>query len=125
MAVNLVRQFGRDSAREILETSFAQFQADRAVVGFVRTVRRNEEALAGYAEAMTVPPRRLRRVRRDPRRDPRRSRRTAPRRRSAVAARRRPAVSLEKLRIGDIMRIPAGRHSGLAVVVMPNRGGTG
>ncbi|MFM6849452.1 MAG: DEAD/DEAH box helicase, partial [Terrabacter sp.] len=29
MAVNLVRQFGRESAREILETSFAQFQADR------------------------------------------------------------------------------------------------
>ena len=53
MAVNLVRQFGRESAREILETSFAQFQADRAVVGFVRTVRRNEEALAGYAEQMT------------------------------------------------------------------------
>ena len=59
MAVNLVRQFGRESAREILETSFAQFQADRAVVGFVRTVRRNEEALAGYDEQMTLPPRRL------------------------------------------------------------------
>ena len=52
MAVNLVRQFGRDTARDILETSFAQFQADRAVVGFVRTVRRNEEALAGYEESM-------------------------------------------------------------------------
>ena len=40
-------------AREILESSFAQFQADRAVVGLARQVRRNEEALAGYAEAMT------------------------------------------------------------------------
>ena len=76
MAVNLVRQFGRERAREILETSFAQFQADRAVVGFVRTVRRNEEALAGYEESDALPPRRLHRVRRDPRRDPRRSRGT-------------------------------------------------
>ena len=47
MAVNLVAQFGRERARELLETSFAQFQADRAVVGFVRTIRRNQEALAG------------------------------------------------------------------------------
>nr|MBA2445852.1 DEAD/DEAH box helicase [Nocardioidaceae bacterium] len=33
MAVNLVRQVGRETARELLESSFAQFQADRAVVG--------------------------------------------------------------------------------------------
>ncbi len=33
MAVNLVSRLGRHSAREVLETSFAQFQADRAVVG--------------------------------------------------------------------------------------------
>ena len=44
---------GRETAREILETSFAQFQADRAVVGMAGTVRRNEKALEGYAEAMT------------------------------------------------------------------------
>src|SRR5450631_3571171 len=53
MAVNLVGQVGRQRAREILETSFAQFQADRAVVGMALTVKRNEEALAGYAESMT------------------------------------------------------------------------
>ncbi|HJZ56813.1 MAG TPA: hypothetical protein VKE74_17730, partial [Gemmataceae bacterium] len=39
-------------ARELLERSFAQFQADRAVVGLARQVDRNEEALAGYAESM-------------------------------------------------------------------------
>ena len=44
---------GRHTAREILESSFAQYQADRAVVGLARQVRRNEEALAGYREAMT------------------------------------------------------------------------
>jgi SAM-dependent methyltransferase len=32
MAVNLITQFGRVRTREILESSFAQFQADRAVV---------------------------------------------------------------------------------------------
>ena len=52
MAVNLVAQVGREAAREILETSFAQFQADRAVVGLATKVRRNDEALAGYAESM-------------------------------------------------------------------------
>jgi ATP-dependent RNA helicase HelY len=51
MAVNLVGQVGRATARELLETSFAQFQADRAVVGLARQVQRNEEALAGYREA--------------------------------------------------------------------------
>lgn len=53
MAVNLIDQFGRARAREILESSFAQFQADRAVVGIAREVREQEESLAGYRSAMT------------------------------------------------------------------------
>jgi len=53
MAVNLIEQFGRPRAREILESSFAQFQADRAVVGLARQVREQEESLAGYAKAMS------------------------------------------------------------------------
>ncbi|MFT4229063.1 MAG: DEAD/DEAH box helicase [Microbacterium sp.] len=53
MAVNLIDRFGRAKAREILESSFAQFQADRAVVGLARQVRDAEESLAGYAQAMT------------------------------------------------------------------------
>jgi ATP-dependent RNA helicase HelY len=53
MAVNLIEQFGRTRTREILEQSFAQFQADRAVVDLARRVRKQEEALGGYAEAMT------------------------------------------------------------------------
>jgi ATP-dependent RNA helicase HelY len=53
MAVNLIDQFGRQRTREILESSFAQFQADRAVVDLARKVRQQEESLAGYAEAMT------------------------------------------------------------------------
>jgi ATP-dependent RNA helicase HelY len=53
MAVNLIQQFGRTRTREILEQSFAQFQADRAVVDLARRVRKQEEALGGYADAMT------------------------------------------------------------------------
>ncbi len=53
MAVNLIQQFGRERTREILEQSFAQFQADRAVVDLARRVRTQEEALAGYEQAMT------------------------------------------------------------------------
>ncbi|MGB4137181.1 MAG: DEAD/DEAH box helicase [Microbacterium sp.] len=53
MAVNLLDRFGRARAREILESSFAQFQADRAVVGLARQVREAETSLAGYLEAMT------------------------------------------------------------------------
>ncbi|KAA9086754.1 DEAD/DEAH box helicase [Microbacterium radiodurans] len=53
MAVNLIDQFGRDRAREVLESSFAQFQADRSVVGIARQAREKEQSLAGYADAMT------------------------------------------------------------------------
>lgn len=52
MAVNLIDQFGRGRARQILESSFAQFQADRAVVGLATQVRESEASLAGYADAM-------------------------------------------------------------------------
>lgn len=52
MAVNLIDQFGRARAREILESSFAQFQADRAVVGLAREVKDAEVSLAGYAASM-------------------------------------------------------------------------
>ena len=52
MAVNLIEQFSRERARDILESSFAQFQADRAVVDLARKVRTQEESLRGYHEAM-------------------------------------------------------------------------
>ncbi|HWH26022.1 MAG TPA: DEAD/DEAH box helicase [Pseudolysinimonas sp.] len=52
MAVNLIEQFGRERTREILESSFAQFQADRAVVDLARRVREQQASLAGYADAM-------------------------------------------------------------------------
>ncbi|MDQ1553687.1 MAG: ATP-dependent helicase HelY, partial [Microbacteriaceae bacterium] len=52
MAINLIEQFGRERTREVLESSFAQFQADRAVVDLARKVRSQEESLDGYATSM-------------------------------------------------------------------------
>ena len=41
MAVNLTGRVGRAKAATLLESSFAQFQADRGVVGLARQTRRN------------------------------------------------------------------------------------
>ena len=117
MAVNLVAQVGRSRAREILETSYAQFQADRGVVGLARQARRQEEALAGYAEAMRchlgtfAEYAALRREIGE---------READLSRSASRERRTDALaSLERLRRGDVVLVQAGRRPGYAVVVEP------
>lgn len=51
MAVNLLQRMDLDLASETLELSFAQFQADRAVVDQARAVRAEQESLAGYQAA--------------------------------------------------------------------------
>ena len=117
MAVNLSRQLSRPQARELLERSFAQFQADRAVVGLARQVDRNQEALAGYAESMHCHlgdfteyfalRQRLK------------ERESALAREGAAARRAAAEQSLERLRPGDVIRVPSGRRSGMAVVVDP------
>jgi ATP-dependent RNA helicase HelY len=123
MAVNLVAQVGRQVARDILETSFAQFQADRAVVGLATKVRRNDEALEGYAESMHCDLGDFREYA-DLRRAIADAEKDGVRRRSADR-KAEAAVSLEKLRLGDIIRVPAGRRPGWAVVVQTARTGKG
>ena len=118
MAVNLVGRLGRAAARELLESSFAQFQADRGVVGLVRQTKRNEEALHGYRDAMQChlgdfeDYAGLRRRLKD--REAGLAREGAAQRRAAAAE------SLERLRPGDVIRVPAGRRAGLAVVIDPD-----
>ncbi|MEI6372419.1 MAG: DEAD/DEAH box helicase [Actinomycetes bacterium] len=117
MAVNLVAQLGRHAAREVLETSFAQFQADRAVVGLASHARRNEEALAGYAQAMTC---HLGDFTKYAALRNRLSEREKDLARSGAARRRAQAVeSLSALRAGDVIFVPSGRHTGPAVVLDP------
>ena len=120
MAVNLVDSLGRHDARELLEQSFAQFQADRAVVGLARQLKRNEEALGGYREAMHChlgdfeEYAGLRRSLKD--REASLAREGAAQRRAAAAQ------SLDRLHVGDVIRVPAGRRPGLAVVIDPHGG---
>ena len=51
MSINLIARFGRERAHGSLESSFAQFQADRAVVGLVRQIRKNNSAAAELTES--------------------------------------------------------------------------
>jgi len=117
MAVNLVGQFGRHRSRELLETSFAQFQADRSVVGISRQVQRNEEGLEGYREAMTChlgdfgAYMALRRQLKE--------RETELSRQGSAQRRAEAAQALEKLKPGDIIHVPAGKYAGLALVLEP------
>ena len=48
MSINLLERYGRDRARNSLKSSFAQFQADRAVVSLDKQIRKNAEAIADY-----------------------------------------------------------------------------
>jgi ATP-dependent RNA helicase HelY len=117
MAVNLVDRLGAQAAREMLEQSFAQFQADRGVVGLARRIERNREALAGYRESMTChlgdfseyAELRARLNERE----------KALSRRNTAARRAEAARSLETLRKGDVIAVPSGRRAGLAIVVDP------
>jgi ATP-dependent RNA helicase HelY len=124
MAVNLVGQAGLQRAAAILESSFAQFQADRAVADVAGSARRGREEL----DNLTVTCDRgdfeeYFRLRREL------SEREGDAARQRAAAQRAEAVaSLTQLRRGDIIKIPGGRRAGLAVVLdpgvpAPGRGG--
>jgi ATP-dependent RNA helicase HelY len=115
MSINLLAQFGRPRAREILESSFAQFQADRSVVGLARQVRSREESLAGYAKSMTchlgdfTEYARLRRELSDAENFSSRSK--------SRARKSLNEDSLSRLLPGDVVDVPAGRAPGFAVVL--------
>ncbi|GIG01766.1 DEAD/DEAH box helicase [Catellatospora citrea] len=123
MAVNLVGSVGAARAHDLLESSFAQFQADRSVVGLARQVQRNNEVLAVYdtelacehgdfAEYFA-----LRVAIAD--REKQLTRNSQQERRAAAVE------SLEQLKVGDVIKIPSGKHSGLAIVLDPGVGGFG
>ncbi len=123
MAVNLLGSVGREPARALLESSFAQFQADRSVVGLARQVTRNLEALAGYADGMTChlgDPREYDALRQSVRR-----RESELAKQGSSQRRAQAAASLQVLTPGDVIAVPNGRRSGLAVVLDPGLGQNG
>jgi ATP-dependent RNA helicase HelY len=117
MTVNLVHRYGRERSRELLESSFAQFQADQAVVGLARQARKADEALRGYAESATchlgdfMEYAGLRQAISAAEKDAARTRRSD--RRADTLA------SLARLRPGDVIEVPSGKFAGWAVVVDP------
>jgi ATP-dependent RNA helicase HelY len=117
MAVNLVGRLGTEAARELLEKSFGQFQADRSVVGLARRIERNTEALGGYDESMHchlgefAEYAALRRQVSE--------REKALSREGVADTREAAADSLRSLRPGDVIAVPGGRRAGLAVVLDP------
>ena len=115
MAVNLVHQVGRSRARELLEMSFAQFQADKAVVGLARQLATSEDALAGYAEAATCERGDFMEYAELRQRVSELEKNAA---RSQRADRRQEVLdSLAQLHRGDVIEVPAGKFAGYAVVL--------
>lgn len=115
MTINLVHRMGPEQAHQLLEQSFAQYQADRSVVGLVRGIDRGKRMMheiaaeLGGPEAPILEYARLRaRISEMERAQSRASR-----------LQRRLAASdaLAALRRGDIINITHGRRGGLAVVL--------
>ncbi|PPJ33809.1 DEAD/DEAH box helicase [Nocardia nova] len=116
MSINLIDRMGATQSRELLERSFAQFQADRSVVGLVRGIERNEAQVRklrsqigddGFLEYLSL----RERIKQRERELERQGR--ADRRGAAVE-------SLTSLRRGDVVAIPTGRRQGLAVILEPD-----
>ncbi len=126
MTINLVHQMGPAQAHKLLESSFAQYQADRSVVGLVRGIERGERILEEIAAELSAG---------EPIRDGRESsildyvrlrlqiseRERAQSRSSRLQRRKAANDALESLRRGDIITITHGRRGGLAVVLEPAR----
>jgi len=119
MTINLVNQMGPTQAHKLLESSFAQYQADRSVVGLVRAVERGERILdeiAGELGGHDAPILDYVRLRLQIS-----ERERAQSRASRLQRRRAANDALAALRRGDIITITHGRRGGLAVVLEPDR----
>ncbi len=120
MAVNLVRNYTPEQAHHLLNSSFAQFLADRGVVALERSREQDRAALEGYRKNMVCHLgdfeeywgylERARRLREEDRRT--RDQDLRDRVREAVAA----------LKPGDVVWSPRAGRRGLAVVVSSRDG---
>ncbi len=120
MAVNLIRNYTRDQAHHLLNSSFAQFLADRGVVALERQLERDRAYLAGYREQMRCHRgdfqeywklrERAERIREEARKGRERARSDAIR------------EALGALRPGDVIFVPRAKRRGLAVVLSSREG---
>jgi ATP-dependent RNA helicase HelY len=120
MAVNLVRNYTPEEAHHLLNSSFAQFKADRSVVARERETERDRAFLDGYRRQMTCHlgnfleywhlREKARRIRHEAR--------------GGIEKIRREAVrkAMASLRPGDVVFVPRARRRGLAVVLSVSDG---
>ncbi|MFQ6485212.1 DEAD/DEAH box helicase [Brachybacterium epidermidis] len=119
MAVNLLDRFDLARARETLETSFAQFQADRSVVGLARRARELEGTAESYRQAMECDRGDL--VEYADIRERISEREKSLSRARAGADRDRTRSTLRSLQRGDVLALPGGKRRGYAVVLHVDR----
>jgi ATP-dependent RNA helicase HelY len=120
MAVNLARNYTEDQAHHLLNSSFAQFLADRKVVGLERERQRDAEAIDGYRANMRCDLgdfdeywsliSKARRIREDDRKG----------HEKALIDSVRAAVG--KLRPGEVISVPNGKRGGIGVIVSSREG---
>ena len=115
MAVNLVRNYSREEAHHLLNSSFAQFLADRGVVALERQLEKDKSSLSGYRDQMGCDlgdfweywslGERARRIREEARNGAER----------ALGDSVREALA--SLRPGDVIFVPRAKRRGVAVVL--------
>ena len=120
MAVNLVRNYTRDEAHHLLNSSFAQFLADRGVVTLERELERDRSQLVGFRDQMRCHlgdfaeywalREKATTVRDEFRKGRERARGDSIR------------EGLASLRPGDVIFVPRARRRGLAVVLSSREG---
>ncbi len=120
MAVNLARNYTEEQAHHLLNSSFAQFLADRKVVGLEREQQRETEAIDGYRANMRCHLgdfdeywallSKARRMREDDRKGHEHARVDSIR------------EAVGKLRPGEVIAVPNGKRGGLGVIVSSRDG---
>jgi ATP-dependent RNA helicase HelY len=120
MAVNLVRNYSREQAHHLLDSSFAQFLADRGVVALKRQLERDKTDLTSLRDRMECHLgdfgeywsllERASRLREEARKGRERVRAESVR------------TALAELRPGDVIFVPRARRRGLAVVLSAKEG---
>lgn len=120
MSINLLDRLGRRGAERLLEASFAQFQADRSVVGLAKRVERGEKELATLGAQITEAAGGADYVEYVRLREAVRARERSLRREHLADRRDGAATALAELRRGDVIAVTGGRRRGLALVVEPS-----
>ncbi|WP_430866753.1 DEAD/DEAH box helicase [Demequina aurantiaca] len=118
MTINLLSSLGVSRSREVLEMSFAQYQADQGVVGKARRAKDLDATLAGYKDAAKCDKgdfMEYAALREKIARSQKGSAKQVKR-----AMREATADVLSELRRGDVVKIGGGRRAGLAAVVIPD-----